>query len=95
MDLLLALARADGQPWASIVGGTEHTAEYMYGAQADAVLAWLDDLLGGDEMRERVAEAIRARVWGDDTADDWSGEADAALAVVRAMVGIDTTGGHG
>lgn len=37
-ELLLALARADGQPWASIAESTEHTAEMMYGKQADAVM---------------------------------------------------------
>lgn len=37
----MALARADGQPWASIAEATEHTAEIMYGKQADAVEAIL------------------------------------------------------
>ena len=37
--VLLALARADGQPWASIAEATPHTAEVMYGRQADAIEA--------------------------------------------------------
>jgi uncharacterized tellurite resistance protein B-like protein len=45
--VLLALARADGQPWSSIAEATPHTAEVMYGAQADAVL---DVLTAGGEQ---------------------------------------------
>ena len=36
-SILIALAQADGQPWGSIAEATEHTAEMMYGKQADAV----------------------------------------------------------
>lgn len=42
-QVLLALARADGQPWGSIAEATPHTAEMMYGKQADAVLALLPE----------------------------------------------------
>ena len=42
-DLILALARADGQAWPD--GMDDHTANHMYGKQADAVLA----LLGGGD----------------------------------------------
>lgn len=38
-EILLALARADGQTWTSIIDATEHTAEMMYGKQADAIEA--------------------------------------------------------
>lgn len=36
--LILALARADGQPWANMAEANRHTAEQMYGAQAEAAL---------------------------------------------------------
>ena len=39
--VLLALSRADGQFWESIAEATPHTANIMYGKQADAVLALL------------------------------------------------------
>ena len=44
-----------------------------------AVLAWLGELLGGDEAREVVRRAIAQRRSGH--------AADAALAAVRALVG--------
>lgn len=37
-DLIITLAKADGQPWASLADASKHTAEIMYGKQADAVL---------------------------------------------------------
>jgi hypothetical protein len=43
-DLLLALANADMQRWPSLTENTDrHTAEMMYGDQADAVLKLLQE----------------------------------------------------
>ncbi len=38
-ELLLALALADGQPWHDWTYTNEHTAEMMYGKQAEAIEA--------------------------------------------------------
>lgn len=65
-----------------------------------AVLAWLDELLGGDEAREVVAGSLFAwntphdpffviggRTWGDPIeGDPYEPIAAAALAAVRALV---------
>lgn len=72
--VLLALARADGQDWASIADASLHTAEIMYGKQADAVLA----LGPGRSEAEVKGEALRE--WVEDVTGD--------LAATKAA-GID------
>ena len=37
--VLMALAAGDGQAWTNIADATRHTAEMMYGKQADALAA--------------------------------------------------------
>lgn len=48
-EILLALAQADLQDWPAIdVNTTRHTAETMYGAQADAVQEIIDARIAAD-----------------------------------------------
>ena len=71
-QFVLALARGDGQPWQSIAEASRHTAEVMYGKQADAVLAELREWLASEEAREVVAlAALGARASSGCTEDAW------------------------
>ena len=64
--LLLALARADGQVWESIIEASEHTAETKYGNQADAMEALFAARLAEVEHMhddaERRVDALTARL---------------------------------
>lgn len=58
--LILALARADGQFWESIAEASEHTAEVMYGAMADAAQGILAARLAAQPVSEtRVEWGVR------------------------------------
>lgn len=63
-DILLALALADGQQWHDWANADEHTAEMMYGKQADAVETMLaatdveQQRLRGDGLAADLGHAV-------------------------------------
>lgn len=74
-ELLLTLALADGQGWRGWVNTSEHTAEMMYGRQADAVERILAARLAEvtaerDEAKAERDEARAVRAWVGERGDD-------------------------
>lgn len=93
-ELLLALALADGQDWRGWVNTSEHTAEMMYGRQADAV----ESILAA-RLAEVTAERDETREYGDHTScvESYSAlqaRADALAEQVAAVqVALEVRGG--
>lgn len=99
-ELLLALARADGQPWESMAEASRHTAEVMYGDQADAVEALLVKWADAYRIQgavQALKSAARDDNWRSDR-DPWEGDdvrawliADAHMVASRTIVRTETT----
>jgi hypothetical protein len=98
-ELLMTLARADGQPWRDIAEATQHAAEIMYGEQADAVLAWLAEQFD-HQLFAVLGRAIHGNTIGDPakgeqlvrerrSTDDILRDASAAFHAVRQHLVIE------